>query len=160
MVSVVVLVYEVFEDVSIIIHDGRDHGCRNLCDRRIIVIEEGVFERHDIVADEVILTNDEEGGLWCRPDVPVEEQGALEIGYLPNVVGGDGLMLSVMGAREIRGDDEEVGGKEGVSQHLAEEGNFSGVDCAVIGWGERDDARPSLLFPEAKGGRQDRDGPG
>ena len=113
MVSIMVLIYK---DMSIIIHNGHDHGCHNLCNRRIIIIEEGVFKHHDIVADKVILMDNEEGGLWCCPDVPVEEQGALEIGYPPNVVGGDGLMLGVMGAHEIWGDNEEVGGKEGVSQ--------------------------------------------
>ena len=62
-------------------------------------------------------------------------------------------MLGVMGAHDARGDDEKVGGNKGVSQHLAEEGNFGGVDCAIISQGEHDDARSSLLFPEAKGGR-------
>ena len=132
MVSVMVLIYEVFEDMLIIIHDGHDHGCCNLCDRCIIVIKEGVFECHDIVTDEVILMDDEEGSLWCCPDIPVEEQGALEIGYPSNVVRGDGLILGVMGAHKIWGDNKEVGGKEGVSQLLTEEGNFSSVDCTII----------------------------
>ena len=72
MVSVMVVVYEVVEDVSIIVHDGRDHSRRDLCDRCIIVIEESVFQRHDVVANETIFADDEESGLGCRPDVPVE----------------------------------------------------------------------------------------
>ena len=67
-----VVIYEVVEDVSIIVHNGRDHSHCDLCDRSIVVIEESIFERHDVVANETIFADNKESGLGCHPDIPVE----------------------------------------------------------------------------------------
>ena len=102
-----VIIHKVFEDLSIVIHDSHNH---NLCDRSIIIVKEGIFKCHNIIADEIIFMDNEEDCLGCCPDIPVEEQGTLEVSYPPNVIRGDRLVLSVLGAYEVRGNDEEAGG--------------------------------------------------
>jgi len=64
---------EVFENVAVIIHDGGSKGCCNFSNGGVVVVEESIFQGHKVVADEIVLASDEESGLWCGPNVPVEE---------------------------------------------------------------------------------------
>jgi len=81
----------------------------------------------------------------------VEEQGTLEVGYPPDIIWGDRLVLSVVGVHKAGGDDDKTGCGESVSQHLAEDNYFSGVDSAVVRRGESENTWAGLLIPETEG---------
>jgi len=57
-----------------------------------------------------------------------------------------------VGTHKAGGDNDEVGCEEGIAQHFAEDDDFGGVDSAIVGGRERDDARTGLFFPETEGG--------
>jgi len=144
---------KVFERVGFVGHDRGHEGGGYFCDRGIIVVEESVFKRHNVIGNEVTFGKNEEGGFRGCPAVPEKELTPLESGYSPDVVGGDGPMFSVFGTINIGNDHVEVGSVERVAKHITECDNFGRVDGAVVGRRKGDDAWALLLVPELDGGR-------
>jgi len=151
--GIVVFVDEVFEGLSFVSHNSGYDGGGNLGDGGIVVVQESVFKGHDIVAYEMALGNNEKSRFRGCPAGPEKEQVTLEPGYPSDEVGGDRPVFSEDSACDVRDDDEKVGGVDGVSKHIAEEDDFRGVDGAIIGGGEGNDARALLFLPEFEGGR-------
>ena len=143
--SVMVLVNEVFKGVVFIGHDGRHEDGGDTCDRGVVVVQESVLKGHDIGGDEGGLGYNEKSCFGSCPAVPVEKEIALILTYPSDVVRGDWPMFSEIGANDVRDDDKEGWGINGVPEHVAEEDDLCGVDGTIVRWGESDNAWAALF---------------
>ena len=119
-----VLVDEILESVVLVRHDRGHKGGGNLSNCGVVGVQEGIFEGHDVVANEAAFGNDEEGCLRSCPAIPMKKQVALGPGYPPNIIGSNGPVFSVDSACDVGYNDEEVGGTDGVTEHIAKEDNL------------------------------------
>ena len=142
------LIDKIFEGVVLVGHDRGHKSGGNLGNRSVVGIQESVLEGHDIVTNKATFGNDEEGHLWGSPAIPVEEQVTLDPVYPPNIVGSNRPVLGVGGTCDVGYNEEEVGGMDGITEHITEENDLGCIDGAVVGWRESNNTWALLFLPE------------